>query len=137
MFEKIAKFRLLGARRMAPEPSQIVPANDNLLGGGRPGRHRPSLVCRWTFDQGPRCHWEVVGEHATNPLLTDQPPEAVSFTQPSSCCRTTDGTPRRTTEGGRLRPSRICCRRVTSGQESVAGGDSHIAIASHSQLQWT
>jgi hypothetical protein len=74
MFEKIAKFRLPRARRMAPEPRQIVPANDNQRGAGRSGRHRPSLVCRWTFDQGPSCHWEIEGGRGPNPLLADEPP---------------------------------------------------------------
>ena len=83
MFEKIAKFRLLRARRTAPDRS--VAANDNRHGIIRPGRHRPQLVCRWSFDQGPHCRWEIAGPQDGNPLLADEPSAAA----PSHNCRRT------------------------------------------------
>ena len=86
MFEKIAKFRLLRARRVAPERSMA--ANDNRPSAVRPGRRRPQLVCRWSFDHGPRCRWEIAGPQDAKPLLADEPP-AGAFTQLSSYCRTT------------------------------------------------
>ena len=90
MFEKIAKFRLLPARRVAPAPERRVPANDNRRGAARPGRRRPQLVCRWSFDQGPSCRWEIAGPQEANPLLAEEPPPAGTFTQLSSYCRTTN-----------------------------------------------
>jgi hypothetical protein len=69
MFEKIAKFRLLRARHVAPDRSAA--ANDNRRGAGR---RRPQLVCRWSFDQGPHCRWEVAGPQEPNPLLAGEPP---------------------------------------------------------------
>src|SRR5690348_11164417 len=90
MFEKIAKFRLLRARRVAPAPERSVPANDNRPGAVRPGRRRPQLVCRWSFDQGPNCRWEIAGPQEANPLLAEEPPAADAFTQLSSYCRTTN-----------------------------------------------
>jgi hypothetical protein len=72
MFEKIAKFRLLRAWRAAPDRS--VAANDNCRGAAQPGRRRPQLVCRWSFDQGPHCRWEIAGPHEGNPLPADEPP---------------------------------------------------------------
>lgn len=114
MFEKIAKFRMLRARRMAPASLQLVPANDNRIGAIRPGRRRPRLVCRWTFDQGPSCRWEIAAPQEANPLLADEVPGP--FTQLSSYCRTTGWarSGRATRCGPRSRP--ICCRHVTSGQ---------------------
>ena len=72
MFEKIAKFRLLQARRAAPDRS--APANDNRRGAVQPGGRRPQLVCRWSFDQGPHCRWEVAGPQEPNPLLAGEQP---------------------------------------------------------------
>jgi len=72
MFEKIAKFRLLRARRVAPDRS--LAANDNRRGAERPGHRRPQLVCRWSFDQGPHCRWEIAGPQGGNPLPADEPP---------------------------------------------------------------
>ena len=72
MFEKIAKFRLLRARRTAPDLS--APANDNRRGTVQEGRRRPQLVCHWSFDQGPHCRWEIAGPRGGNPLLADEPP---------------------------------------------------------------
>ena len=72
MFEKIAKFRLLRARRTPPDRS--APANDNRRGAVQPGHRRPQLVCRWSFDQEPHCRWEVAGPQEPNPLLAGEPP---------------------------------------------------------------
>jgi len=115
MFEKIAKFRLLRARRVAPERSR--PANDNRPGAVRPGRRRPQLICRWSFDHGPRCRWEIAGRQEAQPVLPDEPP-AGAFTQLSSHCRTTSRL-RPTAGNGRgvtSRPRPICCKHVTSRQ---------------------
>ena len=75
MLEKLAKFRLLRVRRLALRPRRMVPANDNRHGVNRPDRSqvraRPSLACRWTFDQGLTCRWEVEGTRQPNPLLAD------------------------------------------------------------------
>lgn len=90
MFERIAKFRLLRAQRMAPAPERSVPANDNRPGAVEPGRRRSPLVCRWSFDQGPSCRWEIAGPQGPNPLLAEEPPEAGTFTQLSSYRRTTN-----------------------------------------------
>jgi hypothetical protein len=78
MFEKIAKFRLLQTRRAAPDRS--APANDNRRGAVQPSRRRPQLVCRWSFDQGPHCRWEVAGPQQTNPLLANEPPGRIHTT---------------------------------------------------------
>ena len=72
MFEKIAKFRLLRQRRSAPVLSAA--ANDNRRSIVQPGRRRPQLVCRWSFDQGPHCRWEIAGSPGGNPLLASDPP---------------------------------------------------------------
>jgi hypothetical protein len=84
MFEKIAKFRLLRARRAAPEHS--LPANDNRRSAVQLGRRRPRLVCRWSFDQGPSCRWEVAGPQEPNPLLADEPPAGGAHSH--NCLRT-------------------------------------------------
>jgi hypothetical protein len=89
MFEKIAKFRLLRARRVAGAPERSMPANDNRRSAARPGRRRPQLVCRWSFDQGASCRWEIAGPLEPSPLQADEPPSAGAFTQTSSYCRTT------------------------------------------------
>ena len=75
MFKRLAKFRSLEPRRMAPGPREAMHCNDNLPGFRRPGgQHRiPSLalVCHW-FDRNGRleCRW-LAGTH------TDAPPDAV------------------------------------------------------------
>ena len=84
MFEKIAKFRLLRARRVAQDRS--APANDNRRGADRPGRRRPQLVCRWSFDQGPHCRWEIAGPQGGNPLPADEPPAGSAHSH--NCLRT-------------------------------------------------
>ena len=115
MFERIAKFRLLRARRVAHARS--VPANRNLRGIVRPARRRPQLVCRWSFDQGPRCRWEIAGRQEAPPLLADEPPTG-AFTRLSSYRRTTNRLRPASGNGPTVtsRPRPICCRHVTSRQ---------------------
>jgi hypothetical protein len=75
MFERLAKFRFLKPRRMAPGPREAMHSNDNLPGFRRPGGERripsPALACHW-FDRNGRleCRWLA----GTN---TDVPPDAV------------------------------------------------------------
>lgn len=83
MFEKIAKFRLLRARRVAPDRS--LHANDNRRGAVPQGRRRPQLICRWSFDQGPHCRWEISGPQGGAPLLADDPSTAAHS---HNCLRT-------------------------------------------------
>jgi hypothetical protein len=72
MFQRLAKFRFLKHRRMAPGPREAMHSNDNLLGFRRPGGERripsPALACHW-FDRNGRleCRWLA----GTN---TDAPP---------------------------------------------------------------
>ena len=62
MFERLAKFRFLKPRRMAPGPREAMHCNDNLPGFRRPGGERripsPALACHW-FDRNGRleCRW--------------------------------------------------------------------------------
>jgi hypothetical protein len=65
MFKRLAKFRLLEPRRIAPGLREAMPANDNLLGFRRPGGPRrirsQVLVCHWSLiDGGTRlgCRWQ-------------------------------------------------------------------------------
>jgi hypothetical protein len=65
MFKRLAKFRLLEPRRIAPGLRAATPANDNLPGfrrAGRPRRIRSEvLVCHWfLLDGGTRlgCRWQ-------------------------------------------------------------------------------
>jgi hypothetical protein len=65
MFKRLAKFRILEPRRVAPGLRKTMPANDNLPGfrrAGRPRRIRSRvLVCRWFLaDGGTRlgCRWQ-------------------------------------------------------------------------------
>jgi hypothetical protein len=65
MFKRLAKFRLLKPRGVAPGLREAMPANDNLLVSHRPGGQRriPSsaLVCHWSLtDGGTRlgCRWQ-------------------------------------------------------------------------------
>ena len=113
MFEKIAKFRLLRARRAAPDRS--APANDNRRGAVDAGRRRPQLVCRWSFDQGPHCSWEIAGPQRGNPLLADEPRQGRIHTTVFVLSYDGAGRDRVGHEAcPRSRP--ICCRHVTSGQ---------------------
>jgi hypothetical protein len=90
MFENLAKFPLLRARRPARQPQQAVPANDNQPDLGRPNR-RPVLVCHWTFDQGQglTSHWDIQAAPEPKPPLAEESAPDPAFTQLSSYCRTT------------------------------------------------
>src|SRR6202049_3097562 len=92
MFKRLAKFRLLEPRGVAPGLREAMPANDNLPGFRRPaatGKRRspsPALACHW-FDRNGRleCGWlagpnddaplgEVVEyEHRTTGRVSGQP----------------------------------------------------------------
>ena len=76
MFKRLAKFRLLEPRRIAPGLREAMPANDNLLGFPRPKGPRrirsQVLVCHWSLiDGGTRlgCRWqpEAVAQTALEP----------------------------------------------------------------------
>lgn len=58
MFEKLAKFRSFGPRRMVPP---AVHSNDNLPGFRRPAdRRRPTPACHWVqIDGRLECRWIV------------------------------------------------------------------------------
>jgi hypothetical protein len=63
MFQKIAPFRVTGARR-APGPVAPTHANDNRINTGcavAPFRSRPALVCHWRPTESGRleCHWDI------------------------------------------------------------------------------
>jgi hypothetical protein len=67
MFTRLAKFRLVQPRRIAPGPREVIThSNDNLPGFRRPaatGRRRsptPALACHW-FDRNGRleCRWQA------------------------------------------------------------------------------
>ena len=65
MFKRLAKFRFLEPRRIAPGRREAMPANDNLPGLRRPGGPRrirsQVLVCHWFLaDGGTRlgCRWQ-------------------------------------------------------------------------------
>jgi hypothetical protein len=66
MFKRLAEFRLLKPRRIAPGLREAMPANDNLPGFRRPGGPRrirsQVLVCHWSpVDGGTRlgCRWQA------------------------------------------------------------------------------
>ena len=65
MFEKLAKFRLVRPRRMAPHWLEAVHSNDNTPGrrraAGRRPSPRPALACHWVFIDESRleCRWTV------------------------------------------------------------------------------
>jgi hypothetical protein len=74
MFKKLAKFRFLEPRGIAPGLREAMPANDNAPGFCRPGGPRrirsQALVCHWSLvDGGTRlsCRWQpealTVTEH--------------------------------------------------------------------------
>jgi hypothetical protein len=63
MFQKIAPFRVTGARR-ASGPVAPTHANDNRInarGVVAPFRSRPALVCHWRPTESGRleCYWEI------------------------------------------------------------------------------
>jgi hypothetical protein len=80
MFKRLAKFRSLEPRRMAPGPREAMHSNDNLPGFRRPGGERripsPALACHW-FDRNGRleCRW-LAETH------TDAPPDHIDRHQP-------------------------------------------------------
>ncbi len=67
MFTKLAEFRLVQSRRVAPGPRQaIMHSNDNLPGFRRPaaaGKRRPpspALACHWFLRNGRlQCRWQA------------------------------------------------------------------------------
>ncbi|MGN1284981.1 MAG: hypothetical protein ACI4XG_00080 [Bradyrhizobium sp.] len=76
MFEKLAKFRQAGPRRVV-EPRQIPPraasySNDNQPGFRRPAdRRRPTPACHWILIDGRlECRWivDTTLESSTNDL---------------------------------------------------------------------
>jgi hypothetical protein len=75
MFQKIAPFRDMGARR-ASRPVAITHANDNRInarGAVAPFRtQRPNLACHWRLTEAGKleCYWEIettVGGAAEEP----------------------------------------------------------------------
>jgi hypothetical protein len=81
MFENLAKFPLLRARRPAPRPQHAVSANDNRPDLGQPNRRsrRPVMVCRWTLDQsqGLTSHWDIEAAPEPNPPRAEEPPSGL------------------------------------------------------------
>jgi len=82
MFNKIATFRALEARRIAPGPIGAVHSNDNLpgirrLADGRRARPKLALACHWyLIGGGLECRWEVARPDGT-PIAGFEPqPEA-------------------------------------------------------------
>lgn len=84
MFTRLAEFRRVQLRRIAPGPRQVfTPCNDNLSGFRRPaaGLRRsptPALACRW-FDRDGRleCRWQVeTGDDALSAEVEDREPPA-------------------------------------------------------------
>jgi hypothetical protein len=134
MFEKLAKFRLLGAVRPASGPRRMVPANDNRHGVNRPDRSRyrasPNLACRWTFDQGLTCRWEVAGTRQPNPLLVDEP-------LPDGLIHTTVFGPSYEGKGasGTGRPIEAGSRPESVARASLMAANRSRAAASRLQLQ--
>ena len=65
MFNKIATFRALEARRIAPGPIGAMHSNDNLpgirrLADGRGARPKLALACHWYLIGGRlECRWDV------------------------------------------------------------------------------
>jgi hypothetical protein len=77
MFARLAEFRLVRPRRIAPEPRRaIMPCNDNLPGLRRPaeaGSRRspaPVLACHW-FNRNGRleCSWQAETNGAPTGVL--------------------------------------------------------------------
>jgi hypothetical protein len=67
MFARLAEFRLVRSRRIAPGPHEaVMHGNDNLPGFRRPaeaGKRRsptPALACHWFNRNGQlECHWQA------------------------------------------------------------------------------
>ena len=112
MFEKLAKFRLVKPRRMAPHWLEAAHCNDNTPGGRRPAgprrSPRPLPVCHWVFIDESRleCRWRVESfdetsvekphGHPITSKISGLPPGRVISLNPERfiplCC--TDITPR-------------------------------------------
>jgi hypothetical protein len=80
MFERLAEFRLVRARRIAPGPRKaIMHCNDNLPGFRRPAaalkrRSRPPvLVCHWFHRSGRlECCWQAETSDAPTGAFDEQ-----------------------------------------------------------------
>jgi hypothetical protein len=79
MFARLAEFRLVRPRRIAPGPrGAIMPCNDNLPGFRRPaeaGKRRPPtpvLACHW-FDRNGRleCRWQAETSDTTTDAIDE------------------------------------------------------------------
>jgi hypothetical protein len=74
MFKRLAKFRIMEPRRIAPGLRTAMPANDNLPGlrrAGRPRRIRSQvLVCHWFLADGQTrlcCRWVLAPTEQDDP----------------------------------------------------------------------
>jgi hypothetical protein len=78
MFNKVATFRALTARRIAPGPIGAAHSNDNLPGFRRPAggqRLRPklALACHWYLIDGRlECRWDIEAPDGT-PIADVEP----------------------------------------------------------------
>ena len=96
MFEKLAKFRLVKPRRVAPHWLEAVPSNDNMPDRRRPASRRPSprpvLACHWVFIDESRleCRWMVESFDETSVEQPDGHPGRVICLNPERfiplCC---------------------------------------------------
>ncbi len=109
MFEKLAKFRLVKPRRVAPHWLEGVHSNDNTPGrrcdAGRRLSPRPTLACHWVFIDESRleCRWRVEsldetseqsdGRHITSKISGLAPGRVISLNSerflPLCCTRVT------------------------------------------------
>src|SRR5260221_5141342 len=91
MFEKLAKFRLVKPRRMAPHWLEAVHSNDNMPDRHRPASRRPSprpvLACHWVFIDESRleCRWMVESFDETSVEQPDGHPGRVICLNPVRC----------------------------------------------------
>jgi len=130
MFEKLAKFRLVKPRHMAPHWLEAVHSNDNMPGRRRPASRRPSsrpvLACHWVFIDESRleCRWTVEsvdetsveqpdGHHITS-KISGLPTGRVMFLNPE-----------------RFTP--LCCTHVTRRCHSTASPAFFIVVANDLQ----
>lgn len=71
MFNKVATFRMLAARR--PARSVNAAANDNVRNRAARWTRAPRLVCRWELSPGtgrPVCRWELDTTDEPGPRLS-------------------------------------------------------------------
>ena len=129
MFEKLAKFRLVKPRRMAPHWLEAVHSNDNTPGRRRAAGRRlsplPKLACHWVFIDESRleCRWRVEsldetseqsdGRHITS-KISGLPPGRVIFLNPE-------------------RTLPLCCTRVTPRCHSSSSSVFVLSIANDLQ----